>query len=58
MPEATALIGPLAWEPPYAMSVALENAKKKKKSEIKQDISDLKIFRISTIFKQGESTNL
>ena len=26
-------IGPLGWEPPYAMEVALEKAKKKKKEE-------------------------
>ena len=31
---ATALIGPLAWEPPYATSVALENTKKKKKDRV------------------------
>ena len=28
---AIALIRPLAWEPPYAMGVALEKTKKKKK---------------------------
>jgi len=28
---ATALIRPLAWEPPYAMGVALEKAKRQKK---------------------------
>ena len=33
-PEATAQIQPLAWEPPYALSVALENTKKKKKRDI------------------------
>ena len=27
----TALIGPLAWEPPYTMAAALEMAKKTKK---------------------------
>ena len=31
-PVATALIGPLAWEPSYAMSAAPEKTKKKKKS--------------------------
>ena len=31
-PAAVALIGPLAWEPPFALGVALENAKKKKKN--------------------------
>ena len=29
---ATALIGPLAWEPPYASGVALKKKKKKKKN--------------------------
>ena len=28
-PAATALIGPLAWEPPYAMSAALKKDKTK-----------------------------
>ena len=33
---ATALIGPLAWEPPYAMGVAPQkNQKDKKKEKIK-----------------------
>ena len=30
MPAATASTGPLAWEPPYAMGVALEKTKKKR----------------------------
>ena len=29
-PAATAPIGPLAWEPPYAAGVALEKAKRQK----------------------------
>ena len=29
-PAATAVIGPLAWESPYAMSAALKKKKKKK----------------------------
>ena len=29
-PEATALIRPLAWEPPYAVEAALEKAKRQK----------------------------
>ena len=32
---ATALIGPLAWEPPYAMDVALEKTKRQKKKKKK-----------------------
>ena len=30
-PAATALVRPLAWEPPYALGAALEKAKRKKK---------------------------
>ena len=38
-PLATALIRPLAWEPPYAEGVALEKVKrpKKKKKKKKRD---------------------
>ena len=32
-PAATALIRPLAWEPPYAMGVAQEMAKRSKKKK-------------------------
>ena len=32
-PAATAPIGPLAWEPPYAVGVALEKTKKRKKEK-------------------------
>ena len=31
-PVATALIGPLAWEPPYAAGAALEKAKRQNKT--------------------------
>ena len=34
-PAATALIGSLAWELPYAASVALKSQKKKKKSVLR-----------------------
>ena len=34
-PVATALIRPLAWEPPYATGAALEKAKRKKKQKEK-----------------------
>ena len=38
-PAATALVGPLAWEPPYAASAALEKAKgqKKRNKQTKKD---------------------
>ena len=39
-PAATARIWPLAWEPPYAMGVALEKEKRQKKKEKKQIIVD------------------
>ena len=32
-PMATSLIGPLAWEAPYAMAAALEKAEKKDKPQ-------------------------
>ena len=34
-PAATALIGPLAWEPPYATGAALEKAKRQDKTKQK-----------------------
>ena len=34
-PAATAPIRPLVWEPPYAMGVALEKAKRQNKIKIK-----------------------
>ena len=33
-PVATALIRPLAWEPPYAVGAALEKAKRQKKKKV------------------------
>ena len=36
-PAATALIRPLAWEPPYATGAALEKARKKKKTKKKKE---------------------
>ena len=52
-PVATALIRPLAWEPPYASGTALEKAKKakrpkkkkKKKIKIKKMQEDYHILR-------------
>ena len=35
-PAATALIGPLAWEPPYAAGAALKRQKKKKKKYLEK----------------------
>ena len=36
-PAATAPIGPLAWEPPYATGAALEKAKGQKKKKKKKE---------------------
>ena len=35
--DPTLLIGPLAWEPPYATGAALEKGKKTKKQKTKQN---------------------
>ena len=35
-PVATVLIGPLAWEPPYAAGAALKKRKKEKKEKKKE----------------------
>ena len=37
-PAATAPLGPLAWEPPYAPGEALERQKKKKKKKRKKNL--------------------
>ena len=39
-PVATAPIRPLAWEPPYAVGVALENTKRQKKKKKKKKEED------------------
>ena len=44
--EATALIGPLDWEPPCTMDAAL---KKKKIKNISININETRIFQIATI---------
>ena len=36
---AVALIGPLAWEPPYAVGVTLKSQKKKKEKKGKENAS-------------------
>ena len=44
-PAATALIGLLAWEPPYASGVALKRQKKKKKKRKQEAGWESLIFR-------------
>ena len=57
-PKVVALIGPLAWEPPYAAGVATKRPKKKKKEE--EYTRDMKKFsRLSGIpSARGERTIL
>ena len=43
---ATVLIGPLAWETPYAMGVALKDKKTKKKKKFEYWTSQAKNFMI------------
>ena len=42
-PAATALIGPLAWELPYAVGVALNKKKKKKKKRYAPYTQDYRV---------------
>jgi len=54
-PAATALIRPLAWEPPYAAGAALEKAKSQKKKKkslfqfLQADIFQLSLSHVCTI---------
>ena len=41
---ATAPIGPLAWEPPYAVGVALEKAKKDQKKKKRKEKNQAEVF--------------
>ena len=51
---ATALIGPLAWEPPYAVGAALEKDKrtkqKRKRKRIKMSSTALKLAKLRASF--------
>ena len=44
-PEAVAMIGPLAWEPPYAEDAALKRQKKKKQKTKTDNNKNIKIKR-------------
>ena len=50
-PVTTALIGPLAWEPPYAIGVALEKAKRPKKKKKKDLCSHVIILQMKVSLK-------
>ena len=51
-PAAVALIGPLAWEPPYAVDVALKNKKQKTKKKKKGEGRGWEVFRGAALRKQ------
>ena len=56
---AAAVIGPLAWEPPYAVGVALEKiksqkAKKKKKKKVLKHVGSWLVFHIFSAFALGK----
>ena len=54
-PAATGLIGPLAWEPPYALGMALKRQKtNKKKNTQKMYASQSK----SSVIPQGRTISL
>ena len=53
-PVATALIGPLAWEPPYATGVALEKAKKPQKKQQQQKRKTDRVPIHSTVLSCGD----
>ena len=50
-PAAVALIGPLAWEPPYDVGVALEKTKrqKKKKQTHSRSIHTIRIAELTHV---------
>ena len=50
-PAATALFRPLAWEPPYAVGVALKEVKDKKKKKKKDTRTHMFIAALFTIAK-------
>ena len=45
-PAATVQIQPLAWEPPYAMSVALKRQIKKKKKDVHHDSTETNLTSV------------
>ena len=53
-PVAMALIGPLAWESPYAARAALEKAKKKTNEQTKKSLKFRKENSVKSMHKQYE----
>ena len=48
-PAATALIGPLAWEPPYASGAALTKNKKKTKKKKKKKKKKIQVIGVPVV---------
>ena len=57
-PAAVALIGPLAWEPPYAMDEAQKRQKKKRKASPFKRTQKIKIFRNKVFLSVRRTENL
>jgi len=53
--KATALIRPLAWDPPYAAGAALEKAKRPKKQKTK---NKQKTLQLSKLYGTGIKTEI
>ena len=51
-PEATALIRPLAWEPPYAAGMALEKTKRPKKRKEKKRKKEMSTEGVPVVAQQ------
>ena len=52
-PATTALIQPLAWEPPYAVGTVQEMAKRQKNKTKQKQKTKKKILKCQPITKQG-----
>ena len=54
---ATALMGPLAWEPPYAAGVALKRQKTKKEKEKCSNVMPIQHKKFDNIKKSEKKKN-
>ena len=57
-PVATALIRPLAWEPPYALGAALKKKKRKKQKKKKKKTTTKKKSLVNVMVFLGEKLTL
>ena len=57
-PVATAPVGPLAWEPPYAVGAALKRQKKKKKKKKRKEKSKKKCHFLKSMAEPQKAENI